>query len=130
MKKYYRIIWGIETMVDIQIQLQNIIKLAEVVNTQLAEIETTILQASNSYKNQSTKDIFSILQDLQNIIQGDIENQAYHIQTLLADELDICKGKENMYAEKHIKEIQEVYKWEDQRVEQPIIVNKGEQQKD
>ncbi len=37
-------------MADIQIQLQNIIKLAEVVNTQLAKIETTILQASDSYK--------------------------------------------------------------------------------
>ena len=33
MKKYHRIIREIETMVDIQVQLQNIIKLAEVVNT-------------------------------------------------------------------------------------------------
>ena len=42
-KKYHKIIRGIETMVDIQLQLQNIIKLAEVANTQLAKIETTIL---------------------------------------------------------------------------------------
>ena len=47
-------------MADIQIQLQNIIKLAEVVNTQLAEIKTMILQASNSYKTQNAGDIFSI----------------------------------------------------------------------
>ena len=32
-KKYHRVIYKIEIIADIQIQLQNIIKLAEVVNT-------------------------------------------------------------------------------------------------
>ena len=59
---------GIETMADIQLQLQNIIKLAEVANIQLAKIKITILQASNIYKIQMVEDIFSILEDLQNII--------------------------------------------------------------
>ena len=36
-------------MVDIQLQLQNIIKLAEEANMQIAEIEGTILQASHNY---------------------------------------------------------------------------------
>jgi len=36
-------------MADIQFQLQNIINLAKVANIQLAEIKTTILQASNAY---------------------------------------------------------------------------------
>jgi len=51
-------------MVDIQLQLQNIIKIAEVVNMQLVEIETSILQVSNNYKTQTIGDIFSILEDL------------------------------------------------------------------
>ena len=51
-------------MVDIQLQLQNIIKLAQEANTQIAEIETTILQASNNYWTQTAGDIFSILEDL------------------------------------------------------------------
>ena len=55
-------------MANIQIQLQNIIKLAEVVNTQLTEIETNILQASNIYKTQMASNIFSILEELQSII--------------------------------------------------------------
>ena len=38
--------------------------------------------------------IFSISKDLQNIIQSDIENQVYHIQRLLVNELDNCKEKE------------------------------------
>ena len=56
------------------------------------------------------EDIFSILQDLQNIIQGDMENQAYHIQTFLANELDNFKGKGNTYVNEHIKKIQNMYK--------------------
>jgi len=88
MKKYYKIIKGLETMIDIQLQLQNIVQLAKVTNTQLVEIKTTILQASDAYKMQTAGDIFSILEDLQNIIQGDIENQVHHIQVLLADELN------------------------------------------
>jgi len=40
---------GIERMINVQIQLQNIVKLAEEANTQIAKIESTILQASNNY---------------------------------------------------------------------------------
>jgi len=67
-KKYYRIIREIEIMAEIQLQLQNINQLAKVTNTQLAEIEATILQASNIYKIQTTRDVFSISKNLQNII--------------------------------------------------------------
>jgi len=59
-------------MANIQIQIQNIIKLAQVANTQLAEIETTILQVSKIYKTHIARDIFSILEDLYNIVQEDI----------------------------------------------------------
>ena len=51
-------------MTNIQLQLQNIVKLAKIMNTQLAEIETTILQVSDSYKTQMAGDISSILEDL------------------------------------------------------------------
>jgi len=51
-------------MANIQFQLQNIVKLAEVANTQLAEIETTILQVSSEYRTQIARDIFSISEDL------------------------------------------------------------------
>ena len=53
-----------------------------------------------------------------------MENQVHHIQMLLADELDNCKGKGNTYANKHIKEIQNIYKQENQKIEQSMIVNK------
>ena len=104
-------------MANIQIQLQNIIKLAEVANVQLAEMETNILQASDIYKTQITGDIFSILEELWSIIQGDMETQAYHIQVLLANELNRCKGRGNTYTDNHIKEIQDAYQNEFQEAE-------------
>ena len=64
---------------DVQLQLQNIIKLVKEANTQIAEIEETILQTSYNYWAQPAADVFSILEDLCNIIQSDMENQAYHI---------------------------------------------------
>ena len=93
-------------------------------NSRYLDLTTEYYQANKSGK-------YSIGRDQNNnFIQGDIENKAYHIQTLLADELDKCKGKGNTYAEKHIKEIQDAYKQEDPRVKQLIIVDKEEQQKD
>ena len=38
-----------------------------------------------------------------------MENQVYHIQSLLVDELNRCKGKGNSYTDNYIKEIQDTY---------------------
>ena len=73
-KKYHKIIQGIERMVDMQLQLENIIKLAEEANSQITEIEFMILQASNNFQIQTAGDIFSISENLQNIIQSNMEN--------------------------------------------------------
>ena len=62
---------------------------------------------------QIAGDIFTISKNLRNIVQSNIENQAYHIQRLLVDELDNCKEKENNYIERHIKKIQNTYQQED-----------------
>jgi len=77
-------------------------KLVEEANIQIAEIESKILQASNNYQIQTVGDIFSVSRGLQNIIQSNMENQAYHIQKLLADKLDNYKEKES---NEHIKKI-------------------------
>jgi len=63
-KKYYKKIQGIKRMIDVEMQLQNIMKLAEEANTQIAEIKSTILQASNNYQIQIVGDIFCISKNL------------------------------------------------------------------
>ena len=67
-------------MVDIQLQIRNTIK--------LANIETILLQIREICKTQISKDIDSIFEELRNIIYRDIEQQTYHIQVLLADKLN------------------------------------------
>jgi len=57
-KKYHKIIQELETMADIQLQVQNIIKLANAINNQLANIETILLQTGETYKMQIRGDIF------------------------------------------------------------------------
>jgi len=56
-----------------------------------------------------------------------MENQAHHIQFLLTNELDRCKGKGNSQVNSHIKEIQDIYQNGQQDIEQPRMVNKEKQ---
>lgn len=66
-------------MADIQLQIQNLIKLADMANTQLADIKTVLLQSGKTYKTQIRRDIYSISKELWNIIYKDMKQQAYHI---------------------------------------------------
>jgi len=88
MKKYHKIIWGLETIADIQLQLQNIVKLADTMKNQLTYIENTLLQASKDHKIQIDKNTYSISKELWNIIHEEMEYQVHHIQVLLADKLN------------------------------------------
>jgi len=56
-----------------------------------------------------------------------MENQVYYIQSLLANEFNRCKGKENAYADNHTIEIQKAYQNKYQELKQPEIVDKGKQ---
>jgi len=75
-------------MTDIQLQIQNIIKLADTANNQLADIKTTLLQIEKTYKTKIGRDIYSISKELRNIIYKDIGQQTHYIQVLLANVLN------------------------------------------
>ena len=73
MKKCYKIIQGLETIADIQLQIQDIIKQADTVDNQLADIKTILLQAGKTYKMQIKGNIYSISEELHTVIYGDME---------------------------------------------------------
>jgi len=75
-------------MADIQLQIQDIIKQANVVNNQLADIKAILLQVEEIYKIQIRGNIHSILEELHTVIYRDMERQVYHNQVLLAEKLD------------------------------------------
>ena len=45
-KLYYKMLKGMEVMIDVQRQVQNIIKIVKETNTTITEMERTILKAS------------------------------------------------------------------------------------
>ena len=96
-------------MAKIQLQIQEMVKLANAANIELTDIKTVLLQPSNIYKEQIGEDIYSITNNLQNIVYRDMEKQAYQIQILLTDKLDQYKGKGDKQVEEYIKIIQETY---------------------
>ena len=73
MKKCYKIIQELETTVDIQLQIQDIIKQADTVNNQLVDIKTILLQAEKTYKIQVKDNIYSISEELHIVIYTDME---------------------------------------------------------
>ena len=53
--------------------------------------------------------ISGISEDLRFLVQSDIEEQAFQVQKMLADELDRYKGRGNSYVNENIQEIQDLY---------------------
>jgi len=51
-------------MTDIQLQVQNLAKLATAMNIELGDIKTTLLQASKTHKKQIGGNIYSIVNKL------------------------------------------------------------------
>lgn len=96
---------------DIQFQFQDIINIANVVNNQLANIETIILQTREKHKIQIGKDIYNIFEESCNLIHRNMDRQAYHIQVLLVDELNQCKEREVKIVDKYIKILQKELIW-------------------
>ena len=58
---------------------------------------------------QISRDIYSIPKELRNIIYKDMEQQAHHIQILLANELDQYKEKGEVIVDEYIKTLQDSY---------------------
>jgi len=73
-KLYHKILQGIETIIDVQRQVKNIMKMAEETNTTITEIERNILKASVNNWIMNVTNILSISEDLWTLIQSDIEN--------------------------------------------------------
>ena len=121
---YYKMLKGLETMIDIQRMAKDIKKLAEEANTILIEVEGTILTASINNQTMNAMNLTQILEDLRYLVQSDMDERAFQIQRMLADELDQYKGKDNKYVEDNIKEIQELYTNEEINQAKGMVENK------
>jgi len=111
-------------MIDVQRMTKDIKKLTEEANTILTEVEGTILMASNNNWILNATNITQISEDLRYLVQSDMDERSFQVQRMLADELDVYKGKDNKYVEDNIKEIQELYRDKEIKKEKGMIKNK------
>ena len=124
MRLYHKILKGLEVMIDIQGQVWNIMKIAGETNTMITEMEETILKAGINNQTMNAINILGILEDLQYLIQSDMENWVFQIQRMLADELDVYRGRRNSYVDDNIWEIQELYKEKEPKKKKGTIEDK------
>ena len=79
-------------MIDVQRQVQDMVKIAEETNMMITEIEGIILKASINNQIINATNILGISEDLWYLIQSNMEDQVYQVQRMLADELDEYRG--------------------------------------
>jgi len=111
---YHKTLKGIEAMIDVQRMLKDMKKIAEETSTTVTEMEGTILTASVNNRTINATNITQIAEDLRYLVQSDMDERAFQVQRMLADELDHYKGKGNDYMDGNIKEIQELYMKEEE----------------
>ena len=114
-------------MIDVQRQVKDMMKIAVEVNTTIIEMEDMILKASTNNRVINATNITKVSEDLKYLIQSNMEDWVFQIQWMLADKLDIYRGKKNKYIDDNIKEIQEPYKneeikKEEGRIEEEVIL--------
>jgi len=123
---YHKTLKGLETMIDIQRITKDIKKLAEEANTMITEIEGTVLMASINNRTMNVTNITQISEDLRYLVQSDMDERAFQIQRMLADELDRYKERGNDYVDTNIKEIQELYMVEEAKKEDKGMIENEE----
>ena len=106
---YHKTLKGIEAIINVQGIVKDMKKIVEETNTTITEIERTILMASINNQTVNTTNIMQISEDLRYLVQSNINEQAFQIQRMLANELDHYKERGNRYMDDNIQEIQELY---------------------
>ena len=89
-------------MINIQRVMKDMKKLAEETSMTVTKMEGTILMASINNHTTNATNITQMAEDLYYLIQSDIDDRAFQIQRMLADELNQYKGRGNRYVEENI----------------------------
>jgi len=85
---YHKTLKRLEMMIDVQRMVKDIKKLVEEANTTITEVEGSVLTAGINNRTTNAMNIAQISEDLQYLVQSDMDEQAFQVQRMLADELD------------------------------------------
>jgi len=101
-RMYHKTLKGLEAMIDSQRIMKDMKKLAEETSTTVTEMKGMILMASINNQTTNATNITQMAEDLCYLIQSNIDNRAFQIQRMLANELNQYKEKGNRYMEENI----------------------------
>ena len=73
-KLYHKTLKELETMIDVQRQVKDMMKIVVETNTTITEMEETILKVSINNRIINVMNIIGVSEDLQYLIQSNIEN--------------------------------------------------------
>jgi len=73
-RTYHKILKGLETMINVQKQIKDMLKIVAETNIMIMEMEDSILKASINNQLINATNITGVLEDLQYFIQRDMEN--------------------------------------------------------
>ena len=99
---YHKTLKGIEAIINIQRMVKDLKKIAEETSMIVMEMEEIILTASINNRIMNATNITQMAEDFWYLIQSNIDDQAFQVQRMLADELDQYKGKGNSYVKENI----------------------------
>ena len=88
MRLYHKMLKRIEAMIDVQRMVKDLKKIAEEMSTTIIEMEGTILTASINNRIMNAMNITQLAEDLWYLIQSNMDDRAFQVQRMLADELD------------------------------------------
>jgi len=77
-KMYYKMLKGLEAIIDVQKQVRDMMKIAAETNTTIMEMEDTILKASTNNQVINAMNITGVSEDLR-YFQSDMENWVFQI---------------------------------------------------
>jgi len=120
---YHKTLKGIEVMIDVQRMLKDMKKIAEETSTTVTEMEGTILMASINNRTMNATNITQIAEDLRYLVQSNMDERAFQVQRMLADELDRYKEKGNDYMDSNIREVQKLYMNEEMKEDKGTVEN-------
>ena len=104
-RTYYKILKGLEVIIDIQRMMKDIKKIIGKANMMITEMERSILLAIINNWTTNATNISGISEDLWYLVQSNIEDWAFQIQRMLVDKLDRYKERGNTYVNDNISEI-------------------------
>jgi len=87
-RTYHKTLKRLEAMIDVQRVMKDMKKLAEETSMTVVKMKGTILTASINNRTTNATNITQIVEDLRYLIQSDMDNRAFQIQRMLANELD------------------------------------------